>query len=173
MKITAGIEVRELYLNLHKESTFEPWVTSEEERKPIRLGLYQTAEEYDYKNICFGDAVWIFHLETGSFVKSVETDYNFDPFLFGNIRNVIGQLENEIREPKKNETKILLQKTENELSAEKFGLWQILYASSKDEALRKWHPDSFKGGKVRFDHEVRFFNIRHKNYLCVEKKKDR
>ena len=26
----------------------------------------------EYKDICYGDTVWIFHLESGSFVKIVE-----------------------------------------------------------------------------------------------------
>jgi hypothetical protein len=32
---------------------------------------------------------------------------------------------------------------------------------------RKEHFDRFKGGKVRFDQEVRFYNIRHQVYLSV------
>ena len=27
----------------------------------------------EYKDICYGDTVWIFHLESGSFVKLEET----------------------------------------------------------------------------------------------------
>lgn len=52
---------------------------------------------------------------------------------------------------------ILLERTKNELSAEKLGLWKI-------EAANR-----FQGGKVKFDHEIRLFNIRYKVYLCVQK----
>lgn len=36
---------------------------------------------------------------------------------------------------------------------------------------RKEHYDRFRGGKVRFDQEVRFYNIRHQVYLSVRKVK--
>lgn len=67
------------------------------------------------------------------------------------------------------ESQIFLQKTENETSAEKYGLWKIIYAKEKQANLqnRKEHFDRFKGGKVRFDQEVRFYNIRHQVYLSV------
>ena len=50
-------------------------------------------------------------------------------------------------------SEIFLQKTENETSAEKFGLWKIIYAREKEKNIinRKEHYDRFKGGKVRFD----------------------
>jgi hypothetical protein len=48
-------------------------------------------------------------------------------------------------------------------------LWKIIYAKEKQSTVtnRKSHFDRFKGGKVRFDQEVRFYNIRHQVYLSV------
>ena len=37
------------------------------------------------------------------------------------------------------------------------GLWKIE------------HINRFKGGKIRFDDEIRFYNVRYKVYLSVEK----
>lgn len=69
LKIYVGLEIKDYYLNFKKESIFDTWTTSEEEKQQISIGLYQSAEELEYKDICYGDAVWIFHLESGSFVK--------------------------------------------------------------------------------------------------------
>ena len=68
-------------------------------------------------------------------------------------------------------SEIFLQKTENETSAEKYGLWKIIYAREKANNVinRKEHLDRFRGGRVRFDQEVRFYNIRHRVYLSVRK----
>ena len=69
MKINEGLEIRDLFLNYKKDSVFECWKIEEEEKVTIAVGLYQTAQEIEYKEICYGDTVWIFHLESGSFVK--------------------------------------------------------------------------------------------------------
>lgn len=58
-------------LNFVANSAFDSWLFSEESQDKIKLELYKTSEEVEYKNICFGDAVWIFHLESGSFVKVI------------------------------------------------------------------------------------------------------
>ena len=55
------------------------------------------------------------------------------------------------------ESNISLERTKNELSAEKLGLWKI-------EAANR-----FEGAKIKFDHEIRLFNIRYKVYLSVQK----
>ena len=49
------------------------------------MGLYETAEEVNYKNICFGDAVWLFHLETGSFMKVIDKAYEMNNFALNKI----------------------------------------------------------------------------------------
>jgi hypothetical protein len=72
IKIYEGLEIKDYYLNFKKESIFDTWTTSEEEKQQISIGLYQTGEEMDYKDIYYGDTVWVFHLESGSFVKLVE-----------------------------------------------------------------------------------------------------
>lgn len=72
IKIYEGLEIKDYYLNFKKESIFDTWTTSEEEKQQISIGLFQTAEELEYKDIRYGDTVWIFHLESGSFVKLVE-----------------------------------------------------------------------------------------------------
>lgn len=50
-------------------------------------------------------------------------------------------------------SEVFLQRTENETSAEKFGLWKIIFAREKEHNVinRKEHYDRFRGGKVRFD----------------------
>ena len=53
-------------------SIFDPWGFVEEGWSKIQLGLYQPCEENEYKSICYGDSVWIFHLESGSFVKVLD-----------------------------------------------------------------------------------------------------
>lgn len=55
---------------------FDSWTTSEEEKQQISIGLYQTGEEVEYKDIFYGDTIWIFHLESGSFVKLKEKEEN-------------------------------------------------------------------------------------------------
>ena len=58
------------------------------------------------------------------------------------------------------------------MSAEKFGLWRIICADSKiGSKSNKDHSDRFQGGKVKFDQEIRIFNIRYQKYLSVRKKK--
>lgn len=52
---------------------------------------------------------------------------------------------------------VLLEKTENEVSAETIGLWKIE------------NTNRFKGGKIKFDDEITFYNVRYKVYLSVEK----
>ncbi len=56
----------------------------------VSIGLYQTAQEIDYKSICYGDTVWMFHLESGSFVK-VKKDNNstYDNYIMQKISNFI------------------------------------------------------------------------------------
>lgn len=68
----------------------------------------------------------------------------------------------------KREPKILIQKVENEMSAEKFGLWKIIPASNKDQPQSlKSNPERFIGGRVKFEQEIRFFNVRYSSYLSV------
>lgn len=55
------------------------------------------------------------------------------------------------------ENDVMLEKTENEVSAETIGLWKIE------------NVNRFKGGKIRFDDEITFYNVRYKVYLSVEK----
>ena len=66
--------MHEMNLNFVNNSVFDSWIFSEESQDKIKFELYQTAEEIEYKNICFGDSVWIFHLESGSFVKVMAED---------------------------------------------------------------------------------------------------
>ena len=56
------------------------------------------------------------------------------------------------------------------MSAEKFGLWKIISASKKDKQ-HKIHPnpERFIGGRIKFDQEVRFFNVRYHSFLSVRK----
>ena len=75
------------------------------------------------------------------------------------------------REMKEEEdVKIIIQKVENEMSAEKSGLWKIIPASNKETQQRlNSNPERFIGGKIKFDQEIRFFNIRFNSYLSVRK----
>lgn len=45
MKISEGLEIKDLFLNYKKESVFECWKVAEEEKVTISIGLYQTAQE--------------------------------------------------------------------------------------------------------------------------------
>ena len=55
------------------------------------------------------------------------------------------------------EPQIYLQKTHNQLAAQKVGLWKL-------EKLER-----FSGGRIKFDQEVRLYNIRFKLYLSLTK----
>lgn len=47
------------------------------------------------------------------------------------------------------------------MSAEKFGLWQILPVASKDISNQANERGKFLGGKIKSDQEVRFLNTRY------------
>lgn len=55
------------------------------------------------------------------------------------------------------------------MSAEKFGLWQIVPAMTKDINGQAIEKAKFMGGRVKFDQEVRFLNTKYKAYLSVRR----
>jgi len=62
VKFQDGLHLHEMNLNFVQDSISDSWLFSEESQDKIKIELYQTGEEIEYKNICFGDTVWIFHL---------------------------------------------------------------------------------------------------------------
>jgi hypothetical protein len=87
IKIQEGLQVRELNLRYIPNSIFDSWIFSEENQDKVRVELYQTAEEIEFKNICFGDYVWIFHLESGSFLKVLDDETETTNIVLSKISN--------------------------------------------------------------------------------------
>lgn len=85
VKIHEGLQIKEMNLTFSPLSIFDPWVFVEEGESKIQLGLYQPYEEIEYKSICFGDSVWIFHLESGSFVKVLDNQEVLDNVVLNKI----------------------------------------------------------------------------------------
>lgn len=77
-------------LNFVPNAVFDSWIFSEESSDKINIELYQTGEEIEYKNICFGDSVWIFHLESGSFVKVIDENRKSKSVILNKISIIFG-----------------------------------------------------------------------------------
>lgn len=63
-----------------------------------------------------------------------------------------------MQEIEESSAKLIVQKSQNEMSAQKFGLWIILPVVTKDSNNQAIDKGKFMGGKVKFDQQIRFFN---------------
>ena len=85
MKIESEIEVREAALNYKRGNILEEWEVSYERKAPLQVALYQTAEAIEPEYIYYGESLWIFHLETSSFLKVFNHTASLESFFFRKI----------------------------------------------------------------------------------------
>ncbi len=77
--------MRDAALNFKKGNILEEWEVSFEKKVPLYVGLYQTAEQYDAEYIHYGESLWLFHLETSSFLKMHNPEAQMESFFFRKI----------------------------------------------------------------------------------------
>jgi len=85
MKIESEIEMREAALNYKRGNILEEWEVSFERKAPLHIALFQTAEPVEPEFIHYGEPLWIFHLETSSFLKLVNRTASLESFFFRKI----------------------------------------------------------------------------------------
>ena len=65
--------------------SLEEWEISFDEKVSVQVELYQTAEEEEPEFIYYGSSLWVFHLETNSFLKFKSVHLNGDNFFLRKI----------------------------------------------------------------------------------------